>query len=440
MYNYNTNYIYDYNSCDNSYDNSPYDIFSRQRYGLGLDNCRTVHTECANILFLMCCGFSALIYLNRYKILRTLFSKKNNNITPLSTTYKYLFNYNTDDLDSDESDDDVMDENVDINELDSDSNSDSDTEDIVNKSKHIFLTSNYNDVMKNCNNPFYKDNDIKYYLTLEKRVDYIASRFILTEENDDKSKEVIIEDTDNENENENDNENENENENENDNENENENDNENTNDNDNENTNDNDSNNILITVTELQDDKIQALYCSRSIVSEEKNLEKDEDNKLEFKFLESTDINELHVSHNEPNNDKRIELPYTWKINCEDDKYINFVIEEKNIDDFFSNLLGILRCYYSDFQTKYQNLNVIYNENSKSPVLLNQANSSFKDDEYITYNLLNIRDLYAYTNQEIKILNYDKVNLNNKELKEYYSKTIEDLTEETLKTLFKQIY
>ena len=38
------------------------------------------------------------------------------------------------------------------------------------------------------------------------------------------------------------------------------------------------------------------------------------------------------------------------------------------------------------------------------------------------------------------MLNYDEVNLNNKELKEYYSKTIEDLTEETLKTLFKQIY
>jgi len=404
MYNYDTNYIHDYNS----YGNSPYDNFYRQRYRL--DNDGAVDTECTNILFLIWCGFSALIYLNRYEIFRTLFSNNNNTITPISSTYKYLFNYNTDDLDSDdESDDDVMDENVDINEVtevdtDSNSNSDSDSdsnsvpEDIVNKSKHIFLTSNYNDVMKNCNNPFYKDNDIKYYLTLEKREDYIASSFILTEEKDDKSKEVIIEDSDNENDN------------------------------------DNDSNNSLINVTKLSGDKI---------VAEEKNLDDDDndnDNKLEFKFLESTDINELHVSHNEPNNDKRIWLPYTWKINCEDDKYINFVIEEKKIDDFFSNLLGVLRCYYSDFQTKYQNLNVIYNENSKSPVLLNQANSSFKDDEYITYNLLNIRDLYAYTNQETKMLNYDEVNLNNKELKEYYSKTIEDLTEETLKTLFKQIY
>ena len=404
MYNYDTNYIHDYNS----YGNSPYDNFYRQRYSLDNDDDRTVNAECANILFLIWCGFSALIYLNRNEILRNLFSNNDNTLTPLSCTYKYLFNYNTDDLDSDDdgSDNDAMDaneDNVNINEVtevDSDSNSDSDSdsnsvpEDIVNKSKHIFLTTNYDDVMKNCNNPFYKDNDIKYYLTLEKREDYIASSFILTEETDDNSKEVIIEDSDNEN--------------------------------------DNDSNNSLINVTKLSDDKI---------VAEEKNLDDDDnDNKLEFKFLESTDINELRVSHNEPNNDKRIWLPYTWKINCEDDKYINFIIEEKKIDDFFSNLLGVLRCYYSDFQTKYQNLNVIYNENSKSPVLLNQANSSFKDDEYITYNLLNIRDLYAYTNQETKMLNYDEVNLNNKELKEYYSKTIEDLTEETLKTLFKQIY
>jgi len=391
MYNYDNNYIYDY-------ENSQYDDFYRQRYCL--DN--NIKSESDNISFLFWCGFFALIYLNRNEILRNLFSNNDNTLTPLSCTYKYLFNYNTDDLDSDDdgSDDDVMDGNVDINqviEVYSDSNSESYPDDIVNKSKYIFLTTNYDDVMKNCNNPFYKDNDIKYYLTLEKREDYIASSFILTEETDDNSKEVIIEDSDNE----------------------------------------NDNDNSLINVTKLMDDKI---------VAEEKNLDDDDDddhdndNKLEFKFLESTDINELHVFHNEINNDKRINLPYTWKINCEDDKYINFIIEEKKIDDFFSNLLDVLRCYYSDFKTKYQNLNVIYNENSKSPVLLNQANSSFKNDEYITYNLLNIRDLYAYTNQETKILNYDEVNLNNKELKEYYSKTIEDLTEETLKTLFKQIY
>jgi len=192
MYNYDTNYIYDYNI----YGNSPYDNFYRQRYRIDNED-KTVNTECANILFLIWCGFSALIYLNRNEILRNLFTNNNNILTPLSCTYKYLFNYNTEydeSSDDDENDDDDIDE---VTEVDTDSNSDSDSnsvpEDIVNKSKHIFLTTNYDVVMKNCNNPFYKDNDIKYYLTLEKREDYIASSFILTEETDDNSKEVIIE-------------------------------------------------------------------------------------------------------------------------------------------------------------------------------------------------------------------------------------------------------
>ena len=70
MYNYDTNYIHDYNS----YGNSPYDNFYRQRYSLDNDDDRTVNAECANILFLIWCGFSALIYLNRNEILRNLFS------------------------------------------------------------------------------------------------------------------------------------------------------------------------------------------------------------------------------------------------------------------------------------------------------------------------------------------------------------------------------
>ena len=95
MYNYDTNYIHDYNS----YGNSPYDNFYRQRYSLDNDDDRTVNAECANILFLIWCGFSALIYLNRNEILRNLFSNNDNTLTPLSCTYKYLFNYtNNEDL------------------------------------------------------------------------------------------------------------------------------------------------------------------------------------------------------------------------------------------------------------------------------------------------------------------------------------------------------
>ena len=53
--------------------------------------------------------------------------------------------------------------------------------------------------------------------------------------------------------------------------------------------------------------------------------------------------------------------------------------------------------------------------------------------------VLNIRDLYAYKNQEKKMLDYEEVNFNNKELREYYNESIENLTEKNLKSLYKQI-
>ena len=165
----------------------------------------------------------------------------------------------------------------------------------------------------------------------------------------------------------------------------------------------------------------------------------EENNKLLFKFLETDDLNEIYVSDHI--NNKTITLPNNWKIHNEDDEYITFIVNENNISNLFRNLLELLRCYYAEFETTYQNLNIIYNENSKSSVLFNQANISFKNDTYITYNLLNIRDLYAYTNQQEKILDYDKINfIELNEVKDYYNKTIESLTEEDLKSIYKQIY
>ena len=243
--------------------------------------------------------------------------------------------------------------------------------------------------MTNCNNPFYKDNNIKYYLTFEKNEYYNSTNFISTDINN----EIIIDD--------------------------------------NEDLSDDNikEGNSVINVTKLPDN---------NIIEEEKNLS---EYKLEFRLLESSDLDNLYKSEDKDvNNTKIIYLPTSWKQNCADGDYINYIIEEKHIDIFFSKLQEVIRYYYSGSHNQYQNINIIYNENSESTVLLNQSNITFKDDDYITYNLLNIRDLYAYTNCEKKILDYNKVNFTNKELKEYYNKTTEKLTESTLKSLFKQIF
>ena len=354
-----------------------------------------------NIPLLLTLTFGTIFLLYKKQVLNFLFTKDICNIKPLRCSFTNIFNYNNEsdneesdneesdnekseneELDNKKSDNEELDNNsneLEITEIETDNDSESDVEDIENSSKHIFLTTNYDEVMTECNNPFYKKDKIKYYLSLQKKDDLITSKFV----EDNNSSEVIISDKDED---------------------------------------------SLINVTKLSDS---------NIIEEEKTLE--DSNLLEYKFLETEDVKELHVSHNEPNVDKRIWLPHTWSINSENEEYINFEIEEDNIDHFFGNLLGVILCYYGEFHSKYQNLNIIYNENSESPVLLNQSNISFKDSEYITYNLLNIRDLYAYKNQEQKMLDYEKVNFNNKELREYYNESIDNLTEKDLKSLYKQI-
>ena len=371
MYNYGETPTTYYNNLKNiSYDN-----YVSQEY---------------NLLLFTSIGLYTLIYFYKNDIFNIFFTKNNSKLKPLKCSYCNLFNYinenvepsnNDISLETYEDSNDIYHNELETHEIETDDNTDSEPEDILNKSKHIFLTTNYNDVMTDCNNPFYKDNNIRYYLSLEKEENYIKSDFI-------NNKEIIIDESDNE------------------------------------------ENQKLINVIKLS---------NNNIIEEEKDLNENLKN-LEYKFLETNDLNELYEGRNESKYDKRIYLPSTWKINSEDNNYINFIIEEKKIDQFFTNLLKILRCYYANFETTYKNVNIIYNEKYESHVFLNQANISFKDDEYITYNLLNIRDLYAYTNQETKILDYNKVDFNNEELKEYYTKTIEDFTEADLKSLFKQIY
>ncbi len=384
MYNNDeTRFIYITNSGGTVYD---YDTYYKTIREPAINNNEN------NIPLILTLTFGTIFLLYKKQILNFLFTKDICNIKPLRCSFTSIFNYNNEESDNEESDDEESDDEesdneesdddnneIEITEIETDNESESDVEDIENSSKHIFLTTNYDEVMNKCNNPFYKKDKIKYYLSLQKKNDLITSKFV--EDND--RTEVIINDKDED---------------------------------------------SLINVTKLSDS---------NIIEEEKTL--GDSNLLEYKFLETDDVKELHVSHNEPNVDKRIWLPHTWSINSENEEYINFEIEEDKIDHFFSNLLGVIVCYYGEFNSKYQNLNIIYNENSESPVLLNQSNISFKDSEYITYNLLNIRDLYAYKNQEQKMLDYEKVNFNNKELREYYNESIENLTEKNLKSLYKQI-
>ncbi len=395
-----------------------------------------------NIFLLFSLGFISALLFNK-RLSNHFFSNDNNLLKPLSCSYVNLFNYNhdvsidnTDETENVEDDEDDM-----LIESDDEANSDVDsnnTDDNVNK--NIYLISNYDEVMNGCNNPFYKDLNIRYLLCFEKKYKSLSSSFVSSENN-----ETIIEDDDDVDEHTTDT----------------------TNNTETLETTDNtDNQENLINITKISNENI--VIEEEIITNDMKDTEThteipsetetqtptdtstdplelkenyEENNKLLFKFLETDDLNEIYVSHNDPENDKTITLPNNWKIHDEDDEYITFIVNENNISNLFGNLLGLLRCYYAEFETKYQNLNIIYNENSKSPVLFNQANISFKNDTYITYNLLNIRDLYAYTNQQEKILDYDKIDfIQLNEIKDYYNKTIENLTEEDLKSIYKQIY
>jgi len=168
------------------------------------------------------------------------------------------------------------------------------------------------------------------------------------------------------------------------------------------------------------------------------HLRQPNNEKLLFKFLESVELKNI-VGYD--NNNKTITLPSNWKISTEDEEYITFNINENNVYNLFSNIKKILNCYYTNGQ-KYSTINFIYNENSSSPVLLNQSNISFKNDDYITYNLLNIKDLYAYKNHEKKLLDYYNVDfkLDLDKFKKYYIEGINDLTNDDLNCIYKKIY
>ena len=77
-------------------------------------------------------------------------------------------------------------------EVEIESDNDSDSENMDNESKHIYLTSNYDEVMNGCNNPFYKDTNIKYFLCFEKRKEYMTNSFVSSTDN-----ETIIDDDEN---------------------------------------------------------------------------------------------------------------------------------------------------------------------------------------------------------------------------------------------------
>jgi hypothetical protein len=260
MYNNDeTRFIYITNSGGTVYDYDTYYKTIREP---------AINSNENNIPLILTLTFGTIFLLYKKQILNFLFTKDICNIKPLRCSFTSIFNYNNEESDNEESDDEESDDEesdneesdddnneIEITEIETDNESESDVEDIENSSKHIFLTTNYDEVMNKCNNPFYKKDKIKYYLSLQKKNDLITSKFV--EDND--RTEVIINDKDED---------------------------------------------SLINVTKLSDS---------NIIEEEKTL--GDSNLLEYKFLETDDVKELHVSHNEPNVDKRIWLPHTWSIN-----------------------------------------------------------------------------------------------------------------------------
>lgn len=283
-----------------------------------------------SMLFLITTG----IFVHKFS--NYLFNSKNNkyNIKPLECSFKNLLNFNLDE---------TMLYKQEIN-------------------KDVYLSSNYEEKMNECNNPYYKDLNIEYRLAFEKN--QLFKRNIIFNENKN-----IVNDENGK----------------------------------------NDEEYDVIDIEEVNEDK-----------------------KDKFNIFSNINIRYVIGCNDEDeNNQTDIYMPINWEKESETDDMFIIKIKDNNIYNIFSNIISLFTLYYSQDYHK-THINFIYNTLGSKNIFLNHSCICFKNNKYIDFNMINIKDIYGYINYNKKYLDYENINykLDINKMIDFYKESTKNLKDD----------